>query len=64
MTFIPGSIYLLVILATVRARVLVGQIKGDQALRLAALIRCPPPGIFYFSIDFITLLTIVVIPLL
>ena len=46
--FIPGSIYLLAILATSRAKLVVGQLKGDQALRLAALIRCPPPGMFRF----------------
>ena len=61
--FILGSIYLLVILAMSKTKYLVGQLKGDQALRLAALIRCPPPGMFTFNSAFITLL-IVVIPLL
>ena len=63
MMFILGSIYLLVILAMSKTKYLVGQLKGDQALRLAALIRCPPPGMFTFNSAFITLL-IVVIPLL
>ena len=48
--FIPGSIYLLVILATSKVKLLVGELKGDQALRLAALIRCPPPGIFTLNL--------------
>ena len=60
--FTLGSIYLLVILAMSKTKHLVGQLKGDQALRLAALIRCPPPGMFTFNSAFITLL-IVVIPL-
>jgi len=58
-----GSVYLLTILATVKARTLVGQVKGDQALWLAALIRCPSPGAFNFqSTSSTTLLTIVYHP--
>ena len=51
--FILGSIYLLGILALQKAKVLVTELQGDQALRLAALIRCPSPGavlLYYFCI--------------
>lgn len=61
MMFILGSIYLLAILATSMTKNLVGQLKGDQALRLAALIRCPPPGTITFN--FAISLLIIVIPL-
>jgi hypothetical protein len=44
--FILGSVYLLGILAMPKTNPLIAKLNGDQALRLAALIRCPPPGMF------------------